>query len=123
ADLTKGLAFKDQEQWLDACAADLRAHVGESIIVAGSHLPPQVHAIVFALNNVLGNIGKTVELVEVPANTAASVSTLANAMKAGSVQTLVVLGGNPAYDAPSDLRFAELLKGVPNVVRYGYYVD
>ena len=123
AELAQGLQFKDQDKWLDACAADLLAHKGESIIIAGSHLPPQVHAIVYALNVVLGNIGKTVDFVEVPANTAATISTLAAAIKGGSVSTLVVLGGNPAYDAPADLGFADLLKSVPNVVRYGYYVD
>jgi MoCo/4Fe-4S cofactor protein with predicted Tat translocation signal len=123
APLSQGLSFKDQDKWLDACAADLLAHKGECVIVAGSHLPPQVHAIAYAMNIVLGNVGKTVDFVEVPAGTAASISTLASEIKAGSVKTLVILGGNPAYDAPSDLGFAELLKSVPQVVRYGYYVD
>ncbi len=123
APLAQGLAFKDMDKWLDACAADLLAHKGESVIVAGSHLPPQVHAIAYALNVVLGNVGKTVDFVEVPVNTAATISTLASAIKAGSVKTLVVLGGNPAYDAPADLVFADLLKSVPEVVRYGYYAD
>jgi molybdopterin-containing oxidoreductase family iron-sulfur binding subunit len=121
--LAQGLTFKDQDKWLDACAADLLAHKGESVIVAGSHLPPQVHAIVYALNVALGNVGKTVDFVKVPANTAATISTLAAALKAGSVKSLVILGGNPVYDAPADLGFAELVKSVPNVVRYGYYVD
>ncbi|MET0262470.1 MAG: 4Fe-4S dicluster domain-containing protein, partial [Rariglobus sp.] len=128
APLSQGLEFKDQDQWLDACAADLLAHRGESALIAGSHLPAQVHAIVYALNVFLGNVGKTVDFVEVPANTAASISTLAAALKkekadAASINTLVILGGNPVYDAPADLGFAELIKNVPNVVRYGYYVD
>ena len=123
AQLAQGLQFKDQDKWLDACAADLLAHKGESVIVAGSHLPPQVHAIAYAMNVVLGNVGKTVDFVEVPASNAASISTLAAAIKAGSVKSLVILGGNPAYDAPADLAFADLIKNVPDVVRYGYYVD
>lgn len=123
APLSQGLQFKDQDKWLDACAADLLAHKGQSVIVAGSHLPPQVHAIAYALNVVLGNVGNTVDFVEVPASNAATISTLASAIKAGSVKTLVILGGNPAYDAPADLNFAELIKSVPDVVRYGYYVD
>jgi len=123
APLSQGLEFKDQDKWLDACAADLLAHKGESVIIAGSHLPPQVHAIAYALNVVLGNVGKTVEFVEVPAGNAATISTLAGSIKSGSVKTLVILGGNPAYDAPADLGFADLIKSVPNVVRYGYYVD
>ncbi|MFA6962497.1 MAG: TAT-variant-translocated molybdopterin oxidoreductase [Opitutaceae bacterium] len=121
--LSKGLEFKDQDKWLDACAADLLAHKGECVIVAGSHLPAQVHAIVYAMNVILGNVGKTLDFVEVPASNAATISTLASAIKEGSVKTLVILGGNPAYDAPADLDFATLLKSVPEVVRYGYYVD
>lgn len=122
-ELAAGLEFKDQEKWLTACAADLLAHKGKSIIVAGSHLPAQVHAIVHALNHALGNIGKTVKMVEVPAENAASIGELAAAIKAGSVKTLVLLGGNPAYDAPADLDFATLLGSVPQVIRHGYYVD
>ncbi len=123
AALSQGLSFKDQDNWLDACAADLLAHKGESVVVAGSHLPPQVHAIAYAMNVVLGNLGKTVEFVEVPASNAATISTLASAINGGSVKTLVILGGNPAYDAPADLNFADLIKSVPDVVRLGYYVD
>jgi len=125
APLAQGLDFKDRDAWLDACAADLLAHKGECLIVAGAHLPPPVHAIVYALNYALGNIGKTLDFVELPkdAPAAASITALAKAIDAGSVETLLVLGGNPAYDAPADLAFAEKLDRVPNVVRYGYYVD
>jgi molybdopterin-containing oxidoreductase family iron-sulfur binding subunit len=123
APLAQGLEFKDQDKWLDACAADLLAHKGSSLVVAGSHLPPQVHAIAYAINAALGNIGQTLDLVEVPAETAASISTLAAAIKAGTVKTLVIMGGNPAYDAPADLDLPALIKSVPEVVRYSYYVD
>ncbi len=37
--------------------------------------------------------------------------------------TLIILGGNPAYDAPADLDFPTLLKKIPRIVRHGYYVD
>ena len=32
-----------------------------------------------------------------------TISALAGAIKGGSVKTLIVLGGNPAYNAPADL--------------------
>jgi molybdopterin-containing oxidoreductase family iron-sulfur binding subunit len=44
-------------------------------------------------------------------------------MAAGSVQTLLVLGGNPVYDAPADIRFAELLSRVPNAVHLSLHDD
>ena len=78
-------------------------------IVAGERQPAAVHAAVCALNTHLGNTGKTVSYYETKDAALPSVSSLASlvsAMKAGAVQTLVVLGGNPVFDAPADLDFA-----------------
>ena len=41
-----------------AALKDLEAHRGTSIVIAGEHQPPQVHAIVHAINQKLGNAGK-----------------------------------------------------------------
>ena len=121
--LAQGLDFPNQAEWLQACADDLRQHRGECVVVAGSHQPAAVHAIVYALNAYLGNIGKTVDFVAVEPSDASSLQDLAKAIEGGSVQTLVVLGGNPAFNAPADLNWADLQASVANVVRYGYYVD
>ncbi len=109
-------------KWIEECAADLLAHRGSCLVVAGSHLPVEVHAIVHGLNSALGNIGTTVDFIPTEA-AAPSIATLAAAIKAGSVKTLVILGGNPAYNAPADLDWTALQKSVPEVIRYGYYVD
>ncbi|HEX2852233.1 MAG TPA: TAT-variant-translocated molybdopterin oxidoreductase [Opitutaceae bacterium] len=123
APLAEGLDFKDKDKWIAECAADLLANRGASLVLAGAHQPAQVHAIAYAINDFLGNIGQTVDFVTVPASTAATISTLAAALKAGSVKTLVVLGGNPAYNAPADLDWPALQKSVGEVVRFGYHVD
>jgi molybdopterin-containing oxidoreductase family iron-sulfur binding subunit len=44
-------------------------------------------------------------------------------MAGGEVQTLLILGGNPAYTAPSDLGFAELLAKVPNSIHLSLHDD
>ncbi|MFT3869487.1 MAG: TAT-variant-translocated molybdopterin oxidoreductase [Nibricoccus sp.] len=110
-------------KWIEECARDLLGHRGESLIIAGAHLPAEVHAIVHGLNWQLGNAGKTVDYVEVETPSAASISDLASSIKAGSVKTLVILGGNPAYNAPADLDWTVLQASVPEVIRYGYYID
>jgi molybdopterin-containing oxidoreductase family iron-sulfur binding subunit len=110
-------------EWIKACADDLRQNAGECLVVAGSHLPPVVHAIAYAINEALGNVGTTVDFVTVEPSTAASIQDLANAIKASSVRTLVVLGGNPVYNAPADLDWPSLQKSVQQVVRHGLYVD
>ena len=109
--------------WIEECAKDLIAHKGESLIVAGAHQSAEVQLAAYALNELLGNYGKTVDFVDVEAPAATSLTGLATAIKGGSVKTLVVLNGNPAYNAPADLDFASLLKSVPEVVRFGLYCD
>jgi len=119
--LTKGLEVN--AEWIEQCAKDLLAHRGESLVVAGADQPVPVHVIAYAMNAKLGNVGSTVDFVEVAPSGASTISALATAIKAGAVKTLFVLNGNPAYNAPADLDFGALLKSVPEVIRYGYYQD
>ena len=39
------------------------------------------------------------------------------------VSALIILGGNPVYDAPADLDWAKLQGSVPNVIRLGHMED
>jgi molybdopterin-containing oxidoreductase family iron-sulfur binding subunit len=123
APLAAGLDFPNKDKWIDECAKDLLENAGKSLVVAGAHQPVQVHILANAINAKLGNIGHTVDFVAVEAPQASSISALATAIKGGSVKTLIVLGGNPAYNAPADLDFGVLLKSVPDVIRFGYYQD
>src|SRR5207245_326846 len=91
-------------RWIDALAKDLLANRGTGLIVAGERQPAAVHAAVCALNAHLGNTGKTVSYYETKDAALPSVSSLVSlvsAMKAGTIKTLVVLGGNPVFDAPA----------------------
>jgi molybdopterin-containing oxidoreductase family iron-sulfur binding subunit len=106
---------------------DLMAHRGSSLIVAGDHQPPAVHALAHAINAKLGNVGKTVFYTDPvdanPVHQTESIKELVGDINAGKVDLLVVLGGNPAYDAPSDLDFASILKNgrIPLRVHLGLY--
>ncbi|HKB58212.1 MAG TPA: 4Fe-4S dicluster domain-containing protein, partial [Lacunisphaera sp.] len=121
APLMAGLGLSSK--WIEECAKDLLEHRGESLVVAGAHLPVAVHVLANAINARLGNLGSTVDFVEVEPSVASGISALATAIKAGSVKTLLVLGGNPAYNAPADLDFTKLLGTVPDVIRFGYHAD
>jgi molybdopterin-containing oxidoreductase family iron-sulfur binding subunit len=110
--------------WIEEVATDLKAHAGRSLILAGRRQPPLVHALVHAMNASLGNFDKTVELRSGASTTAAGTLTeLAGAIGKGRVDTLVILGGNPAYNAPADLEFATLMKRVQTTVRLGLHAD
>jgi MoCo/4Fe-4S cofactor protein with predicted Tat translocation signal len=113
-------------RWIDAVAKDLLANRGKSLIVAGERQPAAVHAAVCALNTVLGNTGKTVSYYETKDASLPSVGSLASlvfAMNAGTVRTLVILGGNPVFDAPADLGFASAMAKVPDSIALGHTVD
>jgi len=109
--------------WIEECAADLLASRGESLVVAGSHLPAAVHAMAYAINESLGGFGATVDFVPDVAPQADGIRELAARIEKGAVKTLIILDGNPAYNAPADLDWASLQRRVPEVIRYGYYVD
>jgi len=103
-----------------ALAEDLAANRGRSAIAAGYRQPPAAHAAAHLMNDLLGNIGRTVAYTADPdperPNHFDAIRSLAKELEAGRVETLVVLGGNPAYDAPADLGFADLLARVPHAV-------
>ena len=123
----KAPAFSaEKKKWLSALAKDLLRSRGKSLVVAGRRQPSHVHSLVLAINNALGNIGKTVEYHAAPdalfPNRSAFVDLVAK-MKSGEISTLIIAGGNPVYDAPSDLHFADALKRVSSVIRLGDLPD
>jgi anaerobic selenocysteine-containing dehydrogenase len=108
-----------------AVARDLQNHRGRGIVIAGEQQPAVLHALAHAMNQVLGNAGATVihiEPVEAqPVDHGESMHELGRAMEAGAVQTLIVLGGNPAYTAPADAQFGARLARVPFTVHLSLY--
>jgi molybdopterin-containing oxidoreductase family iron-sulfur binding subunit len=116
-------ALEAHAEWIATCAHDLETHRGRSLVVAGRHLPAEVHALCFLINQHLGNVGQTVTFVGLPDIQGVSLAELAESIRTGSVETLVILGGNPAYNAPVDLDWTALQKSVGNVIRHGYYND
>jgi MoCo/4Fe-4S cofactor protein with predicted Tat translocation signal len=117
----------EAEKWLEALAKDLQTVHGESLIVPGEHQPAAVHALAHAINASLGNVGKTVyytEPVEAePTSYLESLRDLCADMHGGKVDFLLILGGNPVYDAPHDFDFASKLKRVHTSIHLSPYFD
>ncbi len=115
------------DKWLKAVAKDLVANRGQSVVIAGLRQPPAVHALVAAINRALGNNDRTVTYATPidgsEGDSFAAISGLVRDIGEGKVDTLLVLGGNPVYDAPADLKFADALKKVPTSVSFAAYVD
>jgi MoCo/4Fe-4S cofactor protein with predicted Tat translocation signal len=114
-------------EWIPALAGDLKQNAGASLVVAGDHQPAIVHALVHSINQALGNFDKTIyftqPIEESPIDQWQSIGELAADIRAGKVTTVLILGSNPAYDAPADLGFRELLPKVKFSARLGLYED
>jgi len=118
----------DAARWVAAIAKDLQSHRGTSVVVAGEYQPETVHVLARAMNQALGNVGATVtydhQVAARSTTQGGTLTELAQAMDAGQVETLVILGGlNPVYVAPADLKFAEKLAKVPLAIYHGLYAD
>ena len=104
----------EQAKFAKVVADDLGKHRGSCVVIAGDHQSPAVHAFAHAINQTLGNVGKTVFYADpVDANPVSrfqSLKELTDDIRSGKVDLLLILGGNPAHDAPAELEFASALK-------------
>jgi molybdopterin-containing oxidoreductase family iron-sulfur binding subunit len=115
------------DRWVRAVAADLQKHRGASAVVAGDWQAPVVHALAHAINHALDNAGRTVihtaPLEANPEDQTRSLTGLVDEMEDGKVQALLILGGNPVYNGPSNLAFARGLMRVPFRAHLSLYQD
>jgi MoCo/4Fe-4S cofactor protein with predicted Tat translocation signal len=98
--------------WLGPCADDLIASTGKCLVLVGERQPAAVRALAYSINAALGNIGTTVTAGRAYTKPAGTIAQLAQQIGDKTVKTLVILGGNPVYNAPADLDFAGKLKAL-----------
>jgi len=132
-------AFLDDPKvakFLAVVEKDLLANRGKCVVLVGEQQPPEVHALAHRLNQLLGNVGNTVAYI--PDFTATEpapegvrarpthrdgIAKLVGEMNAGTVDTLVIIGGNPVFNAPADLSFGTALGKVKNTIRASLHED
>lgn len=123
-------AGADIEAGIQALATDLLSQRARSLVLVGPNQPVEVQLLGFAINQFLGNIGANLPLtiekaLQAPAET---IQALAEKINRGEVQTLIILGGNPVYNAPSlkglaqksEPTWGSLLKSISRVIHLTY---
>ena len=116
--------------------AELLKERSPSLVLAGAAAEGYAHgsqnaAAIALLNQVLGNVGKT---VEAPANAQfaqitpttgnrAALRSLNDSMAQGKLKVLFSYGANPVYTAPDALKLQDNLKKVPFKVVFAHYLD
>ncbi len=118
----------EQKNFLAALAKDLKANAGKSAVLPGLYQDPSVAALAIAINNALGNVGKTVFVasdpaIPIPSDQLGDFKTLVADLNAGKVDWLVILNANPIYDAPADLNFADAFNKANIVAHLGSHYD
>lgn len=112
--------------WLTPLAKDLIQARGASLVVAGRRQPQAVQVLAAAINEALENLGATVTLVkndDTLLSKHEDFARLTSAMAAGEISTLVMLGVNPAYNAPADIDFKTARRNVTHTIHVGSHVD
>ena len=106
-------------------ANELQQHRGRGVIMAGDYQPEIVHALVFQMNQALGNIGAAVEYRESPDPSipARSLTDFIAVLQQGAAKTLLIADANPIYDLPPALKFSEALTRVGHSIHLGLYDD
>ncbi len=118
-------AHRFDARWIAALARDLMAHRGRCAIMVGQGQPASLHALAAALNVELAGpcvqYRPPVDASHVGAGD--SLAALVESMRAGRVRELVILGGNPVFDAPADLDFSGALAGIEASFHLGLEVN
>ena len=102
--------------WIRECAADLVAHGKQSLILVGRRLPISLQALALALNATLGAVGSTLIVQPRRSIPSSNIIQLAGKIRNGTIRTLIILGGDPVYNAPADLNWPALQSSVPNTI-------
>ncbi len=108
-------------EWIEAVAEDLINSKSRNILIAGRKQPAAVHTLVCAINSALGNNGNTIRYYDVSKfslSNSEKYSNLNTSIDSGDINTLVIIGGNPVYNAPSDFDFKGILSKVSNVIHF-----
>jgi MoCo/4Fe-4S cofactor protein with predicted Tat translocation signal len=120
----------EQSKFLASLAKDLKANAGKSVVIPGLYQDVSVAALALAINDALGNVGKTVKAtVESEGIPFASpdqigdLKALVADLNAGKVDWLVMLNSNPVYDTPVDLDFKSALGKAKMSVHLASHVD
>ncbi len=106
--LQRGGDTNDFLKPVDQLVAKLQQSGSKSLLIAGSSQPAEVHALVHAINQHLGCVDTTVTYTPEPLaeskSDVESMAELVGALKGSAAETLLILGGNPVYDCPADLK-------------------
>ncbi|WP_437668703.1 Fe-S-cluster-containing hydrogenase [Sorangium sp. So ce131] len=125
-DPLKARVRAEHRRFVEALARDLARGAAASVVVAGERQPPPVHALAHLMNAALGSeraAWATAATLITAGGAEQELAALADEIRRGGVDTLVILEDNVAYTAPADLELSTLLRAVPSRAYLGLHED
>ena len=113
-----------ERDFADRAAGALAAAPGRGLVLAGEAQAAELHALCHWIN---GRLNAPIDYLPpvdpVEAAHAEQLPALAEELRAGRIDALVVIDANPVYDAPDALRMAEAIRSAPFSVHLALYPD
>ena len=104
-------------RFADVVAHDLIDAQGASLVSVGSHLGVEAVTAGYRINSKLKNLGTTITFTSAVQAAVGELSSLADLIQridAGQVESLLILGGNPVFNATTNLELAKAIASVDN---------
>jgi len=111
-------------KWISAAAKDIAAHKNKALITIGEKQPSWVHTFALTINKSLGAFGKTLDIVKsATPKWLKKPEDLISSHQKKPIETLIIIGGNPAYGLPSNLNFKNITENAKKSFYLGYFFD
>lgn len=123
--VSAGELTEAQRKWVEAAAQDLKSSGSDGMVTVGDQQPAALHAIACAINAFLqSRVTRYIQPAQFnPGNNLNGIRALAREIQDNTVEMLLILGGNPVYNAPADLKFEELIPKVKLTAHLSRYTD
>ena len=109
--------------WIKTVAEDLMKNKGQSIIIGGSDLSVDLQCLIAGINSQLQAPIDYYPLDKAHVTSMEDFKVLCQKMNKGLIDNLIILGGNPVYDAPADYKFKACLSNVKSAVHLSNSYD
>ena len=122
ADLADPQLPAEEAHFAETVTRDLSAHPGRAMVLAGASMPADIQALCHWINE---RLGAPIDLIKAPGGSGpiAPFADLVRDLGRDQVDSLVIAGCNPAYDAPPEFGFAKAAAKAKFRVHLGLYVD
>lgn len=114
-------------EWIKVSAKDLVDSKGAALVLVGKDQPVSAQLLGFALNQAVEAYGNTIDLLppfnQEEADKPLSLVELKDAINSGEVTSLIILNGNPVYNASVDVEWSKAQEKLTTLVHLSCYVD